>query len=144
MFAMTQCLKTRLETRSPIVYCLQALINACLMKASFFLLPSSSVTSILTVSLRRTMAPFFKSSSLLNISRRRRKDQKSLDTCVSPPPMVQSRSLPDLQELHSISASFLEEFRPFLQRQVVSTSSPLSEESTSLGASSSDFISCLN
>ena len=54
--------------------------------------------------------------------------------------MLQSRSLPNLQELPIISASFLEEFRPFLQRQVVPTSPPLSEDSASLGTSSSDFI----
>ena len=54
--------------------------------------------------------------------------------------MLRSRSLPNLEELRGISAR-LEEFHPILQRQVVCASSPLNEDSASLGAFSSDFTS---
>jgi hypothetical protein len=90
------------------------------------------------------MAPFFKSSSLFNISRRR-KEQKSLNTFDSSPPTLLLHSLPNMKELHGTSSRFLEEFHPILQRQIVCTSSPLNEDSASLGVSSdSDLISCPN
>ncbi|KAF8729975.1 hypothetical protein AX14_005876 [Amanita brunnescens Koide BX004] len=75
------------------------------------------------------MAPFFKSSSLFNISRHRRKEPKSLNTFVSSPPTLHSRSLPNMKGLHGISTRFLEEFHPVLPRPAIFTSSALSENS---------------
>jgi hypothetical protein len=138
MFAMTQMSPKR--DSDAIADCLSftgSYKHSALGNYVFPSTPISQRTSIskslhyLTVSLRFTMAPFFKSSSLFNISRRLRKNQKPLDTVVSSPPTLQSRSLPNLEELHGISSRFLEEFRPILQPQLVSDS----------GMSSSDFDS---